>query len=740
MSISAKHITVVFFVFSWFSFLIYQGCKSEQSDEIYINKDESSFVGSDACKSCHQVEYNDWIGSHHEKAMMHATDSTVLGDFNNVSFESKDITTTFYKKGNEYRIKTQKLSDVREYKITHTFGWEPLQQYLVEFPDGKLQAFHIAWDTGEKRWYDLYPDDDFDSEDWMHWTKGSMTWNKMCADCHSTNLQKNYSSETGHYSTSWSQINVSCESCHGAGEAHVNLAKSKNYQSGINPSLIRQVSSDPAIVQIENCAPCHSRRSSLGTGDLFNGRFLDHYTPDILRTNLYFPDGQILEEDYVYGSFVQSKMFQNGVKCTDCHNPHTAELKRSGNSLCTSCHTESYNRPEHTFHPEETESSLCISCHMPGRTYMGNDFRRDHSFRVPRPDQSINFGTPNACIGCHDDKSNEWASKAIEQWYGLERSPHFSDILVHGPDPDATNELIALAKDLSEPGIARATAVDFLANIPSETAYQSVLLALKDRDALVRVSALQNLIQLQKEDRIQFAAPLLNDPIRSVRVAAALVLADLSITEIPIRYQENFSMAYEELMTKLNHNIDFSSGQMQMAQLYDRKGNAEQAILAYRKTLTMDSLMPGVRINLARLYSMESKTDEAVDVLQTAVAINPENVHALYALGLILAEVGRGEEAILYFTRAAEIVPGDLRIYYNWGLMLHQLSKSEEAVDVFRNALSINSNADDIRYAMITVLISMGNKQKALEEAKILANKYPQNREIAAMVQQLEQD
>ncbi len=742
MRISIKHVSVLIFVLVWSSFLMYQGCSSDQSSEgTYILEDtpRGEFVGSDACKSCHQQEYNDWVGSHHDKAMMHASDSSVLGDFSGLTFESKGITNRFYKKGTEYFVSTEKLSVVSEYKITHTFGWEPLQQYLVEFPDGKLQAFHIAWDTDKKEWFDLYPTNDFDSGDWMHWTNGSMTWNKMCADCHSTNLQKNYSSESGHYSTSWSQINVSCESCHGAGESHVKMASSKNYQAGIGPSLISQVSSDPSIAQIENCAPCHSRRSSLGSDDLFDGRFLDHYTPDILRTNLYFPDGQILEEDYVYGSFVQSKMFQNGVKCTDCHNPHTAELKREGNDLCISCHTEVYNRTEHTFHPEETESSQCISCHMPGRVYMGNDFRRDHSFRVPRPDQSVQFGTPNACVGCHEDKSNEWAAKAIEDWYGKDRAPHFSDVLVHGPDPAMTNELIALVKDMREPGIARATAVDYLANIPSEAAYQSVLLSLEDRDALVRVSSLQNLIQLQKADRIQFAAPLLSDPIRSVRVTAALVLADLDTNEIPLRYQEEYSIAYDELLDKLNHNIDFSSGQMQMAQFYDRKGETENAILAYQKTLVMDSLLPGVRINLARLYSISGKNGEAIHVLQDAVIIDPENVQALYSLGLVLSEAGRGEEAISNFSLASNLNPQDLRIYYNWGLALHQLSKSEEAIVVFNTALSINSEADDIRYAMITVLISMGKNQQALIEAKILASKYPQNRELAAMVQQLQQ-
>jgi predicted CXXCH cytochrome family protein len=740
MTTKTSHLTVSVLVIFWLSFLIYQGCNQTQLSETNIQESTlvSTFIGDKKCKTCHQEEYSDWLGSHHEKAMLHATDTSVLADFNNTTFETNGYTSTFFKKGDEFYVKIKVPLDTdEEFKIAYTFGWSPLQQYLIEFPDGKLQAFHIAWNTEKNQWFDLYPNDNFEKGDWMHWSRGSMTWNKMCADCHSTNLQKNYSEETGVYATSWTGINVSCEACHGPGSAHADYIDSKEYQKGAF-SYIKQVSTDPSITQIESCAPCHSRRSALGSDDLYSGRFLDHYTPDLLRSNLYHPDGQILEEDYVYGSFLQSKMYQNGVKCTDCHNPHTSELKQKGNALCTNCHTQVYNRIEHTFHPEGTESSLCISCHMPGRTYMGNDFRRDHSFRVPRPDQSVLYDTPNACVQCHLDKTNDWASSAIARWYGPNRAYHYSDILIKRNEPNSGAEFISLAKDLREPGIVRATAIDHLANIPTGDAYQAVLLALNDHDALVRVAALQNLIQLPKEDRIRFSSPLLGDPIRSVRVTAALVLGELKLTDIPIRYQDVYAKAYDELMTKLKHNIDFSTGQLQMAQLYDRKGETEKAIQAYQLTLVKDSLLQGVRINLARLYSLNGKNEDAIQVLEDALKINSQNPQALYSLGLVYAEENRENDAALIFARAAKVSPLDLRIYYNWGLILHQMTRSDEAIDVFRKALSINTNADDIRYALITVLMAIDKKDFALKEARILESKYPQNREIAAMVKQLE--
>ncbi len=736
MGINIKNAVVLLLAVFWSSFLIYQSCTPSSDTGSNAESVTSSFVGNNACKSCHQSEFNQWSDSHHANAMSHASDSTVLGDFSQVTFESNGILTTFITKEEAYYALVEDEEGITEYKITYTFGWEPLQQYLVEFPDGRLQAFHIAWDTEKNSWFEINTNANLDKNDWMHWTNGSMTWNKMCAECHSTNLEKNYLQESESYKTTWSEINVSCESCHGPGETHVLKAETGEFQSG-KPKYLTQLVSDPSIVQVESCAPCHSRRSSLGSTDMYEGRFLDHYTPDILRTNIYFPDGQILEEDYVYGSFVQSKMFQNGVKCTDCHNPHTAELKREGNLLCTSCHTEKYNSAKHTFHPAGTESGQCISCHMTGRTYMGNDFRRDHSFRIPRPDQSVSYNTPNACTGCHTDKTDAWAKDAIINWYGPEREFHFSDVLVKGFDHNSANELITLINSLEVPGIARATAVDYLAIIPTEQAYQSVLLALNDRDALVRTTALQSLIQLPKEDRIQFSSPLLGDPVRSVRVTSALILADVDTTELPIRYHEEFKKASFELKAKLDINRDFSSGQLQLAQVHDRRGEIDLAIESYQKALKMDSLLPGVRINLARLYSINANSLKAIQVLEQELKIFPDNANAMYSLGLVLAEEERSDDALVYFSQAAQLQPQNMRIPYNWGLVLNQLGRGQEAILILENALNYDSQADDIRYALVTIYISEGDNLNALKQATILSQKYPQNAEIAGMVRQL---
>jgi len=365
---------------------------------------------------------------------------------------------------------------------------------------------------------------------------------------------------------------------------------------------------------------------------------------------------------------------------------------------------------------------------------MINDFRRDHSFRIPRPDLSENYGTPNACNQCHTEESSKWAREAIEKWYGNARPPHFSEVLVRRNDPEAENELINLVRNIGEPGIARATAISSLAGFPSDQAYQTILLSLDDREAIVRVAALQNLFYLPKEDRVRFISPLLNDQIRAVRILAANVLADMDSSEIQLQYKRSFNKASAELRQMLESNEDFSSGQLQIAQYHDRRGEIEKAMIAYRKTLKNDSILPGVRTNLARLYSQDGHNDDAISVLQDAIAIDPRNASALYSLGLVAAEESDFILAVESFKKASLIQPENMRIYYNWGLVYQNQNRLGEAIDTFNAGLKINPEADDIRYALATAYAADNNYNAALIEAERLGEKYPRNQNIQNLI------
>ncbi len=402
---------------------------------------ELHFVGSKRCAECHQPFYEKWQGSHHDLAMDTATEQTVLGDFNDATYHDpyNQVTSRFFRQDNKFMVETEGLDgELETFEITHTFGVYPLQQYLIPFPGGRLQALNIAWDDRQKRWYRLPPYEVEGTGDWLHWTRGGQTWNGMCAECHSTRLKKNFDIATGEYQTSWYEIDVGCETCHGPGSRHARwAAKPPLARPTIdNVGLAVDTSDITSKEQISLCAPCHSRRFQLGDNRHRQGDVLDVMVPSLLEEGLYYADGQILEEVYVYGSFAQSKMYRHGVRCSDCHDMHSLSTHQEGNDLCLQCHrAEDYDRYEHHFHQREFEGKpsqghLCVKCHMPGRTYMGIDYRPDHSLRVPRPDLSLSIGTPNSCstADCHADKPLSWVNDHYQSWYGKTRKPHYGEI------------------------------------------------------------------------------------------------------------------------------------------------------------------------------------------------------------------------------------------------------------------------------------------------------------------------
>ena len=317
------------------------------------------FTGTEKCRTCHQPEYELWKVSNHYHAMEVASETSVRGDFNNATFERFGIVSRFYQKDGRYFVHTQGPDGVMgDFEITHTFGWNPLQQYLIPFPGGRMQCLPIAWDVKGKKWYHLYPDHPIAPKDWQYWTNAAMNWNGMCATCHSTNLRKNYNIKTDTYQTTWSDINVGCEACHGPGSRHVKWAelpdmarpKVENFDLAVRTSGLK------SRELVELCAPCHSRRAILGDYTHIEKNLLDTMLPSLLTRDLYFPDGQILEEVYAYASFTQSKMYARDVRCSDCHNVHSIKLAKEGNSLCLQCHRASdYDTSQHHFHKKKGE-------------------------------------------------------------------------------------------------------------------------------------------------------------------------------------------------------------------------------------------------------------------------------------------------------------------------------------------------------------------------------------------------
>jgi tetratricopeptide (TPR) repeat protein len=630
--------------------------------------------------------------------MQVASEESVLGDFNDSSFVNFGVTTRFFTEDGRFLVNTEGADgSMADFEVAYTFGVDPLQQYLIEFPGGRLQTLGVAWDTEQDRWFHLYPDERITSDDPLHWTRDLQNWNFMCAECHSTNLQKNFDLATDSYDTEWDAINVGCQSCHGPGEGHISWAN--------NPGLTSEAADARGLVvnfadavprfQVESCAACHSRRRQVSTDDRVGEPFMDHFMPETLRReDLYHADGQILGEVYVYGSFLQSRMYQEGVQCTDCHNPHSLDLRVRGNAVCEQCHhpeapmnrfptlqTKNYNTPDHHFHAADSEGAQCVNCHMVDRTYMVVDPRRDHSFRIPRPDLSVAVGTPNACNDCHTDQTAAWAAEAVIEWYGAQRQrdPHYGEILAAGRrgDPDAGAQLGALAADQEEPAIVRATALELLAAYGT-VGRQAFGQGLRDREPLVRASAITGFEQLEVDERSEMLPPLLLDPVRGVRLEAARVLAPAtgSLQGSDATVLAAMLAEYEQVQVSL---ADTAAAHQNLGVIHSATGNTTRAVADYAMALRLDSGFLPASINLSNLLNQMGRNPDATEVLANAIERNPEEGELHYSLGLVQAEMNQLADAAQSLGRAADLLPARGRVRYNYGLALQRLGRREEA-------------------------------------------------------------
>jgi tetratricopeptide (TPR) repeat protein len=681
----------------------------------------AEYIGSSRCAQCHEAETQAWRGSHHDLAMAEASTETVLGNFNNVEFTAHGVTSRFYRRNGKYYVRTDgPEGKMHDYAIRYTFGWYPLQQYLIEFPRGHVQSLGLAWDSrpeaeGGQRWFHLYPEEKVDYRDRLHWTQREQTWNYQCAECHSTNLQKNYTLETDSYRTTWSDIDVACEACHGPGSGHAAWAE----QAKQNPAIKKE--SDKGLVvdladrddgswsidaksgephrskprenhtQIELCARCHSRRGQIWADYEYGKPLGNTHRLALLDEHLYYPDGQIKEEVYVYGSFIQSHMYQEGVTCSDCHEPHSLQLRAKGNALCGRCHLpERYDTPTHHHHEAGTAGAACINCHMPQRNYMVIDARADHSMRVPRPDLSVKLGTPNACTTCHADRTADWATKAVTEWYPAshDRGPHYGEALhaaVTG-SADAAERLSALAADASQPGIVRATAVNYLRNYAQPQQLPLIETLLNDKDPLIRASAVRFLEVTDLRTRVDKGWLLLDDHDRVVRLDTTHILAPLLRQQLPEQYRSQLEKAIKEYVQAQQVNAERPEAHLNLGLIAIAMGNFQKAEEEYRTALRLEATFVPGYINLVDLYRQLGQDADGEKLLYEGIKAVGDNADLQYTLGLLLVRQKRIEEAQNHLRQAATLAEDNPRYVYVYALALERAGDKQQALTVLTQA------------------------------------------------------
>ncbi len=693
--------------------------------------DSSAFVSSEVCASCHEDQSQRWQASDHDLAMQEATAQTVLADFDNTSFESAPVVdaqgnesrrvTRFEKRGAEFFVEAEGPDgEMHEYQVRYTFGARPLQQYLVDFPGGRLQCLDIAWDVERGAWFDLNQANPVQAGDAYHWTGRFQSWNLQCASCHSTAFEKNYDAQTDTYASKWQEIDVGCQACHGPARQHVDLAQT--WQAGRPPGSPSGFEFDlrrdnPEQI-LNTCAACHSRRTTLTENPPIGGDFDGHYQLSLLDPALYHADGQIRAEVFVHGSFLQSKMHQKGVSCVDCHDPHSLDLWSPGDQVCAQCHSpapplerfdslqaKDYASPAHHFHPQDSEGARCVGCHMPATTYMVIDPRRDHSLRIPRPDLSLRLGTPNACNGCHADESPTWAAQKIEEWYGHQPAPHFSSALGFNDlsSPADAEAFVKLPFDKEVPDIVRATAMErFPAGTPVAMQAAASLLLERDVNVHLRVAAIGALRGGQPEVPAALVPQLLTDPNHRVRIAAAQALAGPAEAKLTPPQKADFDKAFAEFEASQRVNADEPYSHLNLGVLHERRGRRREALAAYRQSLALDELfLPGI-FNLGNLLSSTGDHLGARKLFLDAIERLPEEGELHYSLGLLLAGMDDLQGSSDALMQAARLMPDRPRVHYNSALALAQIGKRTQAESAFIRAQVLAPADPDYIFALAT--------------------------------------
>ncbi len=674
------------------------------------------------CITCHESQYQHWQQSDHAKSMAVANESSVVANFDNQSVSHYGQKAKFYRDGTRFMVDISYDDKRITYPVKYSFGFYPLQQYLVDVGSGKLQVLPFSWDSrpvGQEgqRWYHNYSDEAIRPEDRLHWRQPLQNWNGMCADCHSDGLQRNYSAEKNTFDTQWDNINVGCQSCHGDMTEHsktsVNIDSQKPTADKISPIINKghwQFSKDQATASwhgskpdnqfMDICFSCHSLRSPLTDGINPEKKFLDQFNPQLLLSPLYYNDGQIKEEVYVYGSFLQSKMYAADVNCLDCHDKHTMEIKIEGNRLCLQCHKANvFDNTTHHNHQESSQGAQCVKCHMPTTRYMGVDDRQDHSFKIPRPDLSIQFSTPNACTRCHQEKSNAWASEALSKWNGKAKpipETRRNFMKLQGDIYITRAQHIAIVDDATIDVMTRATALELLRYSAEPVSGQWLAKYLNDKIDLIRLAAVTGSEAVNPEERVQLLSPLLTDPVKAVRIVAADALVSSQTAESDI---SSFNKAFSELLISNEVSSWRGEGRLNQGMLELRQNKLQKAEASYKKAIEIDPYFDSSYVNLTDLYR----------ILRNNVAA--EEVHV----------------------KGLKHIPTSAVLHYSYGLHLVRTKHLDRAVKAFNLAMKYEPAVAHYAYTYILALDGQGNTRLAVEKLQALIANYEDNSQLVEL-------
>jgi len=693
----------------------------------------ATMVDEQQCQGCHNEQAKDWQGSHHQLAMQEATAETMLGDFNNVTFKAEKETTRFTRKGGEFWVNTPGLDGKNtDYKVAYTFGIAPLQQYLIEVGEGRLQALGVAWDTEKHRWFHLYPGQGVNFKNPLHWSKPSQNANFMCVECHTTGFKRDFDAVSNTFDSHWNSLGVGCQACHGPASNHLEWTAKK--ADVLHAGFAVDLKDKDATVEIETCARCHSRRAPLADGYIVGKRLMDDYLPSPLTRELYALDGKIKDEVFEHGSFAQSKMADKGVRCSNCHNPHSNQLKAPGSGVCLQCHNsagktavegvdgkglqaKNYDSIEHTRHTMGQPGSQCVDCHMPGKFYMGNDFRHDHSFSIPNPERAKRLGTPDACLTCHQGKAGDKVTEQFKLWNSASaaQAPRYDESLwlIRNGQPGAAQALYEQLQRSNLPAIQRATLLAELALYPSEQALKLATRDLSNPAPQVRESAVRAISALlPPPERVSLLTPLLDDPVKAVRIVAARDL--LSVARNGLQgAQISWNAAIGEYEAVQKSLLERAEANLNLAMLYQASGRNGEVEALLRTALKRDPDFYPALVTLVQWLEANGRGQEAQTLLSQRLKEQPDAALLQHTQGLVLIRAGKTAQAMPALRKAATLEPQNAQYGYVLAVALHDSGKVDEACEELERLLKVQPANRNARLSLIQYYLDNGQEPKA---------------------------
>lgn len=693
---------------------------------------KAQWVDEQQCEGCHADAVKAWRGSHHQLAMQAAMADTVLGDFSAAPLQNDAETTQFRQANDQFWINARGADGQRaDFKVAYTFGLEPLQQYLLELPDGRLQAHGAAWDTDKRRWFHLYPKQGVDHRHLLHWSGSQQNANAMCIECHTTGFYRGFDATSQRFTSRWQALGVGCQSCHGPASNHLLWTRGE-YTELANQGFALDLRSAGNLAEVETCARCHSRRSQLGGEQAVDAPLYDFYLPAGLSESLYEVDGKIKDEVFEYGSFVQSRMHTAGVRCSDCHEPHSADLRLSGNAVCTQCHNpqarprrsgiragglhaKDYESPAHHRHAAGSAGAQCSSCHMPGKWYMQVDYRHDHSFSVPNPAQATALGHSDACLGCHVEKPAQAIIQAFTDWYGQSpaRDGGYAQALAaaRAGAPGAAAGLLSQLVRRDIPGLRKAALLAELPRYPSSKALQVALQGLQHPDPAVRLAAIEALPALAAPQQLAQVLPaMLSDGRRAVSLAATWQL--LQVPEALRPVGSAWQRAISDYEASQRSQLDRAEALSNLAALYEITGRLQQVEPLLRQALQRDSSFHPARIMLVRHLEQLGQTQAARNLLQQALQEHPQEASLQHAYGLLQVRQGDREQALEHLERAARLDPMNADYAYVLAVAWHDRGRSGEAIELLRQQLEAQPDNRQVRMALASYLGAQGRNDE----------------------------